>query len=189
MYKRQVWSGSPIITFIQQGAFSDRELINPNISFIGRANLPLPPAYATVNNNYDNEVSVDGEIRISFRTRPDAFVGQETLIVLMDGATEIFRRIVSLGVLSMGVYPVQNVHISSTLISNALSPATDAILNLSVSALWQSRDSWQAWQFAIDWSSRDRSGERQGWNFNWGNDWGGGNASGFGYDWGNDWGD
>ena len=183
------WDGSPVVSNVQQGIYTDRELLTPNISFIGRANLPLPPEYLRVDGKYLPSLSVDGDINVVCRPRPASRARQETLLVLSRGATEIFRRTVAIGSLSGGVYSEQTIHIGSTLIENAVIPETDVDLSLSVGAIFGGRVSWQMWQVAIDWSSRDRSNERQGWNYNWGNDWGGGSASGWGYDWGNDWGD
>ena len=186
------WDGSPVISFIQQGVHTDRELLTPSINFVGRANRPLPPAYVTVQGRYTDSTWVDGDIHISFQARPDSLAGQETYINLYHGAILIYATQVTLPVKNMDIYPIQNERIGVSAITSAASiTGTDANLTLYVggeSAI-VGKDSWQSWKIEIDWSSRDRTTERQGWNFNWGNDWGGGNASGFGYDWGNDWGD
>ena len=171
---------------------TDRELLTPSINFVGRANRPLPPAYVTVQGRYTDSTWVDGDIHISFQARPDSLAGQETYINLYHGAILIYATQVTLPVKNMDIYPIQNERIGVSAITSAASiTGTDANLTLYVggeSAI-VGKDSWQSWKIEIDWSSRDRTTERQGWNFNWGNDWGGGNASGFGYDWGNDWGD
>ena len=163
------WDGVPIVSLVQQGVYTDRELLTPNINFINRHTLPNPPEFVTVNGVYSPNVRVDGDLTIRWDSRT---LGADTTIRLVNGNTTIFSH--------------QSSGQSFVIGTDVINLTGQHNLRLYVGSIFNRLNSWQEWEFIIDWSSTTR--QRTGWNFRFGFDWGGDDASGWGFDWNKLWG-
>ena len=177
-----VWDGSSFALSVSHSGITDRELVTPDIGFVGRANRPPPPTLVRVNNVYRPNLWADGDIAVTFL--PRTYFGdtgiQTTFVLLKHGTTEIHRIAHQI---PGGPRTEFTDTITSATISSAIS-MQEAELTLSVYSEMGGINSWQSWDFVIDWASRDRTGERQGWNYDFGRNWGSGDTSqrGWGYD-------
>lgn len=170
---KETWDGNPVVSIVQQGVYIDRELVTPNINFINRHILPWPPVFATVNDKFTPNVRVDGAITVIWGSLVK-YPGQATTIRLMNGDQEIFNQ--------QFLPPLQTFRIGTDVINLT----GQHNLRLYVGSAYTNLNSWQSWEFNIDWSSTVR--QRTGWSYRWDKDWGGGDASGWGFDWDQTWG-
>ena len=172
------WDGSNIIVSQTQGAFHDRSLLQPNITFISRGRLPLPPAWVTVNGSYTPNLFIDGDITIRYQARRDATSTDAVVVRLTKGSTELYNRRVTIPIFDAvsSSYAIQTQTITvSTLSHHLAAGAHNLQLSVSSSDRVGTNNSWQSWEYNINWSATTR--DRKGWTYNWGNQWGSGETT------------
>ena len=176
---QDIWDGSLVHALFHSGVHNSTELLRPDVDFIGRGNRPQPPEYVSVNRMFGTHFSIDGafEVRWKPRTDKDA-IGQEVQITLTYEDTVIFRQ--SAGVdIYQGQISEQVAVISLAELNRGV-PSGAGILQLEAKTVWQGRDSWQKWNFTIDWSAVARN--RCGFGFDFGHNWSGDRCGGWGRD-------
>ena len=180
----------------QQDVYTNRQLVEiEDVPNVGRIARPLPPYYVSVAGCSSSDLRIDGDILLEFQPKFEAPWDDDrqpqTLIKLSFDGNEPNVRTVS-PIKGANDYQVQRYTISKADIRAYLMPFTNELetsFQLSVGSRYIPDpgaptifvDSWQTWDFNIDWSFEPR--QYGGWNFDWGNDWGGGDLVGWGYDW------
>ena len=156
------WDGTAL-------TINDAYLAVPEITFIGRGRLPLPPETVTVNGIYATNVQTDGDLAINIqpRTADRSITGQLTVYELKEGETVVASGTVAVGAPISAQSNTRPSH-TQTIRASTIGTGTKT-LTLSVSSRLNALNSWQSWNYTIDWSSTTRV--RSGWNYNWGNNW------------------
>ena len=170
------WDGTALTVSQTQDGFTDQEQLTPNLSYISRGRLPLPPRWVTVDSKYIPRLIIDGDIVVRFQGRASSAAGDFIVVRLTKGDTELYRQATTLGSLVGGSHALQSQTISTATLTSQLSSGAH-YLSLSVDGLTSDGlvNSWQSWVYTINWSATVR--EHTGWTYNWGNKWGSGQTA------------
>lgn len=170
------WDGAPITVQQTQDGLVDTAQLSPDITFIQRGSLPLPPAWVTVDGKYIPNLIINGNIVVRYQARLGSLTSDLITIRLTKGDTQLYYRSIHIPAIVGDAHPIQTQTITASSLSSQLSTGThDLEMSVFTLATDGTTTSWQSWNYRIDWSATVR--EREGWNFNYGNNWGSGRAA------------
>jgi len=175
-----IWDGSLVHALFHSGVHNSTELLRPNVDFISRGNLAQPPEYVSVNNQFGTHFSVDGAFVVRWKPRTDQpAIGQEVHLTISYKGAVIFLQSAGVTVDFHGEIQEEVVRVSLAELNRGV-PDGAGILQLEAKTVWEGRDSWQKWEFTIDWSAVARN--RCGFGYDYGHNWSGDRCGGWGRD-------